>query len=381
MDEFAWASTVGRIRILEQTFMPRSYLLSLAEARDLAAVVGALRDSPYGPYLSRTENEDTLERALERFLRDQFQMVESMSPETAFTDIFRLRYDFHNLKVLARARFLGEVPAEEAFSHLGSIDTGVLSEILSNVEKRGLSREKSDKDSSLDVGANALQEESSHPGHYRLKLVERALTGLSRNIEEIRKSFLDQSSAGPDRSKYLWMLMDGFIDCAYYQLAGEVYRRLAYEGVLELFRSEVDLVNLKMFLRAKRQRLPAETFSQIILDSGFAPRSLLENAYASKESLARLIEVFKETPWASLASEGAQLLERGESLTKWEKQCDNALIAVARKFKTYPMGPEPAVGYLFGREVEVKNLRIILTGKESQVSSQEISERLRDSYA
>ena len=41
---------------------------------------------------------------------------------------------------------------------------------------------------------------------------------------------------------------------------------------------------------------------------------------------------------------------------------------------------EPLVAYVYAKETEIKNIRIILTGKINQIEPQNIKERLRDSY-
>ena len=72
---------------------------------------------------------------------------------------------------------------------------------------------------------------------------------------------------------------------------------------------------------------------------------------------------------------------RGEPLTGWERECDNAMVKLVRDARKISLGPEPVFGYMFGRELEVRNLRIILSGKQSLIPEHEISERLRESYA
>lgn len=41
---------------------------------------------------------------------------------------------------------------------------------------------------------------------------------------------------------------------------------------------------------------------------------------------------------------------------------------------------EPLVAYVYAKETEIKNIRMILTGKINQVEPKNIKERLRDSY-
>jgi len=363
LDEYSWASAVGRIRVLERSLLPKTVLLSLAESRDLSAVLAALRDTPYGPYLSGLENEEAFEEPLEKFLKDDFRYIEEMSPEPMLLVAFRGRYDFHNLKVLAKARLLGTRSAREALSILGNLDPQELQGKLPDMAEV--------RDDSKNVLEDLLDEN---------RLQDQKRVALDREVAAIWATYREVQGSGLQRDEgRSWLEIDGFIDCAYYAWTGQIYRRLGYQGIWEFFQSEVDLVNLKMAVRGKRLGVSEPLYRRIVLPYGTIPREALADAYG--KDLSDLTRLYARTSWAFLASQGVSLLERKESLTRWEKGCDNALIEVVRQFRTYPLGPEPAVGYMAGREVEVRNLRIILTGKQSLVSSQEISERLRDTYA
>jgi V/A-type H+-transporting ATPase subunit C len=51
-----------------------------------------------------------------------------------------------------------------------------------------------------------------------------------------------------------------------------------------------------------------------------------------------------------------------------------------KKAKFINLGPEPIVTYMYARETEIRNIRIILVGKLNKVSDNLIRERQRDSY-
>ena len=63
-----------------------------------------------------------------------------------------------------------------------------------------------------------------------------------------------------------------------------------------------------------------------------------------------------------------------------EKYMDDFLIDLVKKSKYTALGPEPLLGYFVGKENEILNLRIILTGKMNNLSGSVIRERLRQSY-
>ena len=81
--------------------------------------------------------------------------------------------------------------------------------------------------------------------------------------------------------------------------------------------------------------------------------------------------MYKDTRLEHLANRGVSW-HKGQLLTGWERmrQCNGGTSSDAEKIS---LGPEPVFGYMFGREVEVRNLRIILSGKQSLIPEHEIS--------
>ena len=117
----------------------------------------------------------------------------------------------------------------------------------------------------------------------------------------------------------------------------------------------------------------------VFLEGGSVCQGALLEAYPG-QSLDGLVRAYDGTSLRDLAERGREVLDDGSSMTAWEKECDNFFMEVVKKAKTVPMGPEPAFGYIYGREIEARNLRVILSGKQSSVPSKQISERLREPY-
>jgi V/A-type H+-transporting ATPase subunit C len=55
-------------------------------------------------------------------------------------------------------------------------------------------------------------------------------------------------------------------------------------------------------------------------------------------------------------------------------------MALVKETKFIPLGLEVMVAFLAAHEYEVKNLRILLAGKEAGIPTQTIRERIRESY-
>ena len=130
MDEYSWASAVGRVKIKEKELLSRSQLQQAAEAADLASALAALRDTGYGPYVAGLTGRDDFVGALERALNGAYDYVMAIAPAQILLTAFRGRHDFHNLKVLAKAAYGAASGYEQAFSRTGNFQAGALKNLL-----------------------------------------------------------------------------------------------------------------------------------------------------------------------------------------------------------------------------------------------------------
>jgi len=351
LNEFAWASAVGHIRIKEREILSRADLMRLVEAADLERAVLALRDTFYGPFFAAVSPQEH-GKALVAALSEAYGYALEISPEPMLIVAYRARNDFHNLKVRAKSLQLDTPLDKEALSPLGNFGADLHpDETLSEAERLLGSRvSKKEIASFCDTLGQTYRQ--------AVELIEGSRESTHEGLLSLR--------------------VDSLIDRRYYDWFARVFRRYGYAGLRVFQKAEVDLVNLRISMRGLRMGLAPELFEEVILPGGDVPAGKILGAY--KDGFSGISTVFRGTPWESLAVSGAQAAEKRESLTRWERSCDNALMGVVRNAKYYSIGPEPVFGYLFAKENEVRNLRVILSGKESDLPAQEIAERLRETY-
>lgn len=63
-----------------------------------------------------------------------------------------------------------------------------------------------------------------------------------------------------------------------------------------------------------------------------------------------------------------------------EKLRDNYILNFSKIGKYVTFGIEPLVGFITAKENDIKNIRIILSGKLNNISNDKIKERIRDTY-
>ncbi|HHU48956.1 MAG TPA: V-type ATPase subunit, partial [Clostridiales bacterium] len=95
---------------------------------------------------------------------------------------------------------------------------------------------------------------------------------------------------------------------------------------------------------------------------------------AAASGLEDIYEYLKHTEYW----EGVNELE--QSLSLFERWCDDRLIQRIQPQKYNPFSIGPLAAYLLARDNEIRTVRIILLGKLNQLSNQSIRERLRIMY-
>ena len=106
----------ARIRSLERNLLTAQRLEQLLQAPSAESCSQLLSDLGYDPI----RDEATLQASLKKQREDVFSELERFMPEKELLDVFRIKYDYHNIKTLLKApqdaeRLLidaGTVPAE-----------------------------------------------------------------------------------------------------------------------------------------------------------------------------------------------------------------------------------------------------------------------------
>ena len=141
-------------------------------------------------------------------------------------------------------------------------------------------------------------------------------------------------------------------------------------------RLSVDVANLRSAVRVARMGREGEFLRQVLLPGG----NVSETAIAAARGDA-LGEVFRSGPLAQAAALGAKLAQPGgESLTAFERECDNALTAYLAAARRVPFGEETVIGYLYAKEQEFTAIRAIFAGRAAGLDGDTIRSRLRETY-
>lgn len=272
-----------------------------------------------------------LNAALEDHIAAIFDEVEHMAPEKQLVQMFRLKYDYHNIKTIIKAQGAGAA-GESLLSRRGSVPAEVLQHAYQSDEYLEVP---------VDL-AEAMQEAGSI---------------LAR-------------TANPQ-------LADFALDRAYFAGLQKLCQGLSDEGFSKAWvKLQIDSANLRSAVRTRRMGKDADFLRLALVPGG----EVNENTVALADSGDALAELYKGTRLAAAAEAGSAAMNGG-SLMAFEQACDNALMGYVREAKIMRFGAAHVVSYLAAMENETTAARMVLSGRMAGLKSETIRERLRDTYA
>ena len=321
--EYMYSS--ARIRALEIKTATKDRLRHLADSESSDAVIAALGE--LGFELVKRDGAVVREETLESLLVAGYAEIASMESD-GVVDFMKYQYDANNIiKCASRT-----ISPDSMLSVLGTVKV--------DDAKR----------------AFAEKDYSAFPQNMRSA------------IADAEEAFAE--TANPQK-------IDFIIDRACFADMLVSADRSGIELAKRLVRAKIDLVNIMMTLRIMRMKLGKTAegiLGEVYIGGGsFDQKTLADELSAGEESFAQnTVKIGYE----SLAN---AILD-GESLSDLERRADDLYFSIAKEAKYISFGAELAIGYIAALEYEVKNIRIILAGKDAGLSPEVIRERLRDCY-
>lgn len=270
-----------------------------------------------------------VDEALSKYREELFAELGRLCPDRELVDLFRLRYDYHNAKVIIKAQAVGQ-----------------------------------DTDNLL-----------SGSGRVRIdKLKEAFITGDYRFVpKELGKSMLEARDvlARTDNPQ----LSDFVLDKACYSEMKHIAAKLDNKYINGYVALHAQGSNLRACVRCIRMG-KSEEFIRSVL---FADRYLERNITQICSAGDGMSVFFAGTPYKEAAVLGAAAAKGGR-LTEFERACDNVMVKYLKDARMHGFGPEYVLGYLAATENDITCARIVLNGLLAGMSADKIRERLRDTY-
>ena len=329
IDEYDYLYLSARIHALENKLLTRERIERMLSARTAEEAAKVLSECGYGDFPA-VLTPSAIEAALDGARQAVFADLRREAPDPAMVDVFCIKYDYHNMKVLIKGEATGQDPAP-LLLEAGRYPAGQLRE---DYEKGALDR---------------------YAPRFRQAAAEAREALAASGDPQAADLVLD-------RACYAELLEAA-------QASGSAF----LEGYVRL---SIDVADLRSAVRSARTGRGAAFLQRVLLPGGAVDPEKLAAAVLSGAELA----VLYAHGWLSAAAEAGDEARKGGALTRFERLCDDALTHYLSQARRAAFGEQPLIGYLYAKESELTAIRIILTGRLAGLDTETIRERLRESY-
>lgn len=318
---------VTRVHMNERNLLSRQDLEQLVAAKNAAEVFRMLADKDWGTPNTPPNDADALVAAE---LEKTWGLVQELTKGAAPFDVFRCSNDFHNLKAAIKLEYTAsanDAGNERYFINFGNIE---LETILAAAKTHDFS---------------SLPPAMAQAGQQAYEAL--AQTGNGQACD---------------------MAIDRFALVAVYE-AGKASGSKLLQRYAEL---TVDSANIKAAVRCCLMKKNRDFIERAVAPAGTLNTNALIDA--ATHSLDDIYECLRHTSY-----EGAVDALK-TSMADFERWCDNQMIEMIRPQRFVNDSVEPLAAFILGRENEIRMVRLILSAKINQLSSEALRERLRDTY-
>lgn len=164
----------------------------------------------------------------------------------------------------------------------------------------------------------------------------------------------------------------------YYDLLKVVKGTESAEKILrDYIRAEIDIVNMKVLLKLKAERVPEEKIVKYLIPGGMDYSIDKLRGIAQQEGMVPVLEELERSSMYEDIKDAIEQFKADRKLSGLTIALDKALIGTSEKFAHfYPLSVLPIVNYMTRKNVEVGNIRVIARGKESGLSTKVIEDLL-----
>jgi len=338
-EEYAFAN--GIIKKLEKGLLNKDILDRMIKSSDAVSALKILTESDLNDYSFDLNNPADFEHSLNQELLHTYDIIKNISKVSTFNFLyftFASKYDFHNIKILIKSKYLKKDISNELFSPIGTID----------IEKLNL----------------AIKDEKYED--------------IPDSFEFLIKKTFSEYSKFKDPE-----IIDFILDKERYIMIFNKIKEVEIIETEELFlrrfiKINIDLNNIISCIRAKIRGERKSFAKEFIIPEGDFKIENIVEIYDSP--LSSWFEKLIHTDYKDIVELGVNYFQKNNSLMELEKLRDNFILNFSKIGKYVTFGIEPLVGFITAKENDIKNIRIILSGKLNKLSPDQIKERVRDTY-
>jgi V/A-type H+/Na+-transporting ATPase subunit C len=276
---------------------------------------------------------ELIEQALNQNLVQSFNKLRSISDSSLLKiiDVYLMRYDFHNLKTILRGKFTKTSPEQidRLITAAGLIDEKTYKE-LSKIE-------------SYEELLKNRQVESVVPYNYI-------------------KFYLEEFKQKQDIAK-----LENAVDKYYFTLLLNFVSRLSTQGNVfkDFIKTEIEILNILTILRLKRENVATSDIQNFLISSNDPAQDRKIITLLNLQDVSSIITKLQKIGYSNSLMEGIEDFKKSSTLTTLEMDLKRHLLKKTLLFTHQnPLSVDTILSYMFTKDMEVRNLLVLIKCKQ-----------------
>lgn len=332
MKDIKYNAANTRIRTYESHLLSDHDFEQLLQVPDAKDIYTRLKETDYGDFIDEDSDVHDFEQVLLAEEKRLYQQMYELAPDPHLVDLFTLKYDYQNLKLLVKA------------DHIQADLSAWL----------------------VPVGTSSL-EVLKHLVHMRTS--DKVAVPMNDCIKEVYE-YIENYHEVQD--------IDIIFDSYYWQHLTMIAQNLDHPSFDSFCQRSIDIFNITTALRSHLLGRRKGFISAVLVDGGTIPPQKITELLGS--TLDDLFAYLRQTPYQLLIEASFEEILTQGTMEDFDRYKDDFLMERMKEQKIVPFGPSAMVGYIFAKEIEIKNLRILLISKINKIPDEVVRSKVRESY-
>ena len=317
------------VRIEESNLLTSDQIKKMLNSKDLKGAIDVLKNTKYELFINEPDFFQEFDYYLRKEQQRVFKKLYELAPEKEVIDIYTMRYTYHNMKLITKANYSNQ-----------------------NLDRYYIN----DGQYSLVTIKSAVK-----------NCVSTSVSGLLiESIQEV-KAYLEeyQDARG----------IDVIYDRYYLKNQRQLAEKLNYPELLKEVLTFIDLTNISIVFRSMKQKRSESFLLTVLSSSGTIEKEKLANF--SNKTTQEFVSFLITSDYGELISSLINKETGNIDLLMLAKEKDDFLTRMYNVSSTKAFGPLPLLSLLNAKDIEIKNIQLILSGKKNNFSEIAIKERIR----
>ncbi|MBD3157106.1 hypothetical protein GF369_04740, partial [Candidatus Peregrinibacteria bacterium] len=308
------------------------------DARDAYKI---LNETDYSSHTGDIDNIESFEDVINSGLHDSKVLINKIAPQKWAFNILWYRYDFHNMKVLLKAKHSKKTyeDVQRLLLSFGQVPVEALKRYILDSEESSFELPEEDE-------------------HY-----------LKESIKLANTDYLKSDDP---------QLIDVVLDKRFCKLISRIAKKTENDFFITMTKKYIDLKNIELFIRLKIQKR-----DESLLEKGFINRGYLEKyrfVDAFRKDINDFAENLKHTDYGTIIREAVKGYEEDNSFVKLDKASYDHLTNYIQRAKRIAIGPEPVFAYFWAKKNNALIIRSIMVAKLNGIEPEAIRTMIRTLY-